>query len=64
MTPDEEFAATLDAARKCNVQIVQDRTGKVKYHERTGDPRLRGQRVDSFTIDRRVNAIARNNADD
>lgn len=52
---DEEFAATLDLARKCGVIIVQNRNGGIKLYVKTKDKRRsRGNEVGGFELKRRL----------
>ena len=54
---DEQWAATIDLARKCGVIIVQKRTGKVQVHEKTLPRRPRGKEVGGFELKRRMAKI-------
>lgn len=54
---DEQWALTIDLARKCGVIIVQKRTGRVQVHEKTADKRRRGREVGGFELKRRMARI-------
>lgn len=54
---DEQWAATIDLARKCGVVIVQRRTGKVQVHEKTAPRKPRGREIGGFELKRRMARI-------